>query len=153
MATPGKNRQVTLFGALEMATGTWHYTLGRRSAAAFVVFLQMLLAAHPTAPVVAVLCDNDSIHHAKAVTAYLAGHPRLRLLFGARYSSHDNPVERIWAALKAHLANTAVTWPGRLRQVHAFFRQRSPTQMLTTAAPWSSPWLPRNYAQNFRSSA
>jgi hypothetical protein len=100
-----------------------------------------------------VVCDNDSIHHAKAVTAYLADQPRLRLLFGARYSPHDNPVERIWAALKAHIANTAVTWPGRLRQVHAFFRQRSPTQMLTTAAPWASPWLPKSYAQNFRSSA
>ncbi|PZH18092.1 IS630 family transposase [Streptomyces sp. NTH33] len=153
VATPGKNRQATLFGALEMTTGTWHYTLRRRTAAAFTAFLQTLLAAHPTAPAVAVLCDDDSIHHAKAVTAYLADHPRIRLLFGARYSPHDNPVERIWAALKAHLANTAVTWPGRRRQAHAFFRQRSPTQMLTTAAPWASPWLPRNYAQNFRTSA
>ncbi|MGW9032965.1 IS630 family transposase, partial [Streptomyces sp. NPDC055722] len=153
VATPGKNRQTTVFGALEVATGAWVYTLGRRSAAAFVAFLQLLLAAYPTAPAVAVVCDNDSIHHAKAVTAYLADHPRLRLLFGARYSPHDNPVERIWAALKAFLANTAVTWPGRLRQAHAFFRQRSPTQMLTTAAPWSSPWLPKHYAQNFRQAA
>ncbi|MGI5133877.1 IS630 family transposase [Streptomyces sp. CA-106110] len=154
VATPGKNRQTTVFGALEVATGAWVYTLDRRrSAATFVAFLQLLLAAYPDTPAVAVLCDNDSIHHAKAVTAYLADQPRLRLLFGARYSPHDNPVERIWAALKAFLANTAVTWPSRLRQVHAFFRQRSPTQMLTTAAPWSSPWLPRDYAQNFRSSA
>ncbi|HEX5541858.1 MAG TPA: IS630 family transposase [Micromonospora sp.] len=153
VATPGKNRQTTVFGALEVATGAWHYALDRRTAAAFTAFLHMLLTAYPAAPVVAVLCDNDSIHHAKAVTACLADHPRLRLLFGARYSPHDNPVERIWAALKAHTANTAVTWPGRLRQVHAFFRQRSPTQMLATAAPWSSPWLPKSYAQNFRSSA
>jgi transposase len=153
VATPGKNRQTTVFGALEVTTGTWHYALGRRSAAEFTAFLHALLTAYPTAPVVAVICDNDSIHHAKAVSTYLADHPRLRLLFGARYSPHDNPVERIWATLKAHLANTAVTWPGRLRQLHAFFRHRSPTQMLTTAAPWASPWLPRNYAQNFRSSA
>lgn len=153
IATPGKNRQVTLFGALEVTTGTWAYTFGRRSAAAFVAFLHTLLAAYPTAPVVAVICDNDSIHHAKAVTDCLADHPRLRLFYGARYSPHDNPVERIWAALKAHIANTAVTWPGRLRQAHAFFRQRSPTQMLTTAAPGTSPWLPKNYAQNFRQAA
>ncbi|GAB3002160.1 hypothetical protein GCM10023080_079780 [Streptomyces pseudoechinosporeus] len=149
VATPGKNRQATVFGALEMATGTWHYALGRRTAAEFTAFLRALLTACPTAPAVAVICDNDSIHHAKAVTDWLADHPRLHLLFGARYSPHDNPVERIWAVLKAHLANTAVTWPGRRRQVHAFFRHRSPTQMLTTAAPWTSPWLPKSYAQNF----
>ena len=153
VATPGKNRQTTVFGALEMTTGAWVHTFGRRSAAAFIAFLQTLLDTCPNAPVVAVVCDNDSIHHARAVTAYVAGHPRLRLLYGARYSPHDNPVERIWAVLKAHLANTAVTWPGRLRQVHAFFRQRSPAQMLTTAAPWTSPWLPKSYAQNFRQAA
>ena len=57
--------------------------------------------------------------------------------------------ERIWAALKNYVANTAVTWPGRLRQIHAFFRTRSPDQMLATAAPWTSPWLPPGYEQNF----
>ena len=31
---------------------------------------------------------------------------------------------------------------GRLRQIHSFFRNRSPDQMLATAAPWTSPWLP-----------
>ena len=87
-----------------------------------------------------VICDNDSIHHARKVTAYLEEHPRLELLYGARYSPNDNPAERIWAALKNHVANTAVTWPGRLRQIHSFFRNRSPDQMLTTAAPWTSPY-------------
>ena len=32
------------------------------------------------------------------------------------------------------MANTAVSWPGRLRQIRSFFRARSPDQMLTTAA-------------------
>ncbi len=85
------------------------------------------------------ICDNDSIHHARKVTAYLKKHPRLELLSGARYSPHDNPVERIWAALKNYVANTAMCWPGRLRQIHSFFRNRSPDQMLATAAPWTSP--------------
>jgi hypothetical protein len=100
-----------------------------------------------------VICDNDSIHHARKVTAYLDRHPRLELLYGARYSPNDNPAERIWAALKNHVANTAVTWPGRLRQIHSFFRNRSPDQMLTTAAPWTSPWLPPGYEQNFWNAA
>src|SRR5690349_15254601 len=147
--TPGSNRQVTVFGALEMTTGEWVYRLGRRRAADFIAFLDQLLRAFPRSPVVAVICDNDSIHHARKVTAYLEEHPRLELLYGARYSPHDNPAERIWGALKNYVANTAVTWPGRLRQIHSFFRNRSPGQMLDTAAPWTSPWLPPGYEQNF----
>jgi transposase len=90
--TPGKNRHVTVFGAIEMTTGRWVYRLGRRCAAGFIALLQMLTKAFPRAPVIVVICDNDSIHHARAVTAYLDGHPRLELLYGARYSPHDNPV-------------------------------------------------------------
>ena len=151
--TPGKNRQVTVFGALEVTAGTWAYRLGRRRAADFTAFLDQLLRAFPRAPAIVVICDNDSIHHAKAVTAWLQAHPRLELLYGARYSPHDNPVERIWAALKNYVANTAVSWPGRLRQVHSFFRARSPDQLLDTAAPWTSPWLPPRYEQNFWNAA
>src|SRR5215472_5859654 len=151
--TPGKNRQVTVFGAIEVTTGTWVYRLGRRCAADFIALLDQLLAAFPGAPVIAVICDNDIIHHARKVTAYLEKHPRLELLYSARYSPHDNPVERIWAALKNYVANTAVSWPGRLRQIHSFFRTRSPDEMLTTAAPWTSPWLPPGYEQNFWNAA
>jgi transposase len=151
--TPGTNRKVTVLGALEVTTGSWVYRLGRRCAADFIALLDQLLAAFPRAPVVAVICDNDSIHHARKVTAYLDEHPRLELLYGARYSPHDNPVERIWAALKNYVANTAVTWPARLRQIRSFFRARSPDEMLDTAAPWTSPWLPPGYEQDFWNAA
>jgi hypothetical protein len=40
-----------------------------------------------------------------------------------------------------------------LRQVHAFFRQRSPAQLLATAAPDSSPWLPDRYRHCLREAA
>ena len=66
--TPGKNRKVTVFGALEVTTGAWVYRLGRRCAADFIALLDQLLAAFPGAPVIAVICDNDSIHHARKVT-------------------------------------------------------------------------------------
>src|SRR5205823_151252 len=56
-----------------------------------------------------------------------------------RYSPHDNPAERIWGALKNYVANTAVSWPGRLRQIRSFFRARSLGQMLATAAPGPAP--------------
>ena len=122
--------------------------------ASFTAFLAQLLAAYPAAPVVAVVCDNVIIHHSKVVQAWLAAHPRVVVLHGARYSPHDNPVERIWAALKAWLANSpTLTIAGRIRQVHAFFHDRTDAQNLATAAPHSSPWLPEGYMQNFRQAA
>jgi hypothetical protein len=142
-----------VLGALEVTTGQWVYRLGRRRASDFAALLDQLLRAFPRAPAIAVICGNDSIHHARAVTAWLERHPRLELLHGARYSPHGNPVERIWGGLKNYVANTAVTWPGRLRQVHAFFRARSPAQLLAAAAPWTSPWLPPGYEQNFWNAA
>jgi transposase len=151
--TPGTNRKITVLGAIEVTTGAWVYRLGRRCAADFIAFLEQLLRAFPSAPVIAVICDNDSIHHARKVTAFVQQQPRLELLYGARYSPHDNPAERIWAALKNYVANTAVSWPGRLRQIHSFFRARSPDEMLATAAPWTSPWLPPGYEQNFWNAA
>ena len=73
--TPGKNRQVTVLGAIEVTTGRWIYRLGRRRAADFIALLQMLAEAFPQAPAIAVICDNDSIHHARTVTRYLDQHP------------------------------------------------------------------------------
>ena len=153
--TPGSNRRRTIFGAVDLASGRFLYQVARKAvSASFTAFLEQLLAAYPAAPTVAVVCDNVIIHHSKIVQRWLAAHPRLRVLHGARYSPHDNPVERIWAALKGWLANSpTLTIQGRLRQVHAYFRARSPTQMLATAAPHSSPWLPEGYMQNFREAA
>ena len=136
---PGTNRQVTVFGAIEVSTGAWVYRLGRRCAAGFIALLDQVLRAFPAAPVIVMICDNDSIHHARTVTAYLDEHPRLELLYGARYSPDDNPAERIWGALKNYVASTAATWPGRLRQIHSFFRARSPGQMLGTASRPRAP--------------
>jgi len=153
--TPGTNRRRTIFGAVDLHTGRWFYQVARKAvSASFTAFLDQLLAAYPTAPLVAVVCDNVIIHHSKLVQRWLVAHPRVVVLHGARYSPHDNPTERIWAALKAWLANSpTLTMAGRIRQVHAFFRQRSPTQMLATAAPHSSPWLPEGYGQNIRQAA
>jgi transposase len=153
--TPGKNRRRTIFGAVDLATGRFLYQVTRKAiSASFTAFCEQLLAAYPQAPVVAVVCDNVIIHRSKIVQRWRTTHPRLLVLHGARYSPHDNPVERIWGALKAWLANNpTMTIQGRVRQVHAFFRQRTTAQMLATAAPHSSPWLPADYVQNFRQAA
>ena len=143
--TPGTNRRRTIFGAIDLATGRCHYQVTRKAiSASFTGFCQQLLAAYPTAPVVAVVCDNVISHRSKIVQRWLATHPRLLVLHGARYSPHDHPVERVWGALKAWLANNpTLTIQGRIRQVHAFFQARPPEQMLATAAPHSSPLATR----------
>jgi transposase len=149
--TPGKNRRRTIFGAVDLASGRWFYQITRKAVSVtFIAFLEQLLAAYPAAPLVTVVCDNVIIHHSKIVQRWLATHPRILVLHGARYSPHDNPVERVWGSLKAWLANTpTLTIQGRVRQVHAFFRGRTSAQLLATAAPHSSPWLPEGYMQNF----
>ena len=47
--TPGTNRQVTVFGAIEVTTGRWVYRLGRRRAADFIAFLRALAQSFPSA--------------------------------------------------------------------------------------------------------
>lgn len=149
--TPGTNIRRTLHGAVNLATGAvHHHVCVKNVSVVFCYFLDLLLTAYPDAPTVAVICDNAAIHHSKITRRWLADHPRLLLIHGARYSPQDNPVERIWAALKQHIANTApATMADRVRQAHAFFGNRTPTQNLTTAAPWTSPWLPEGYGQDF----
>ena len=48
--TPGTNRQVTVFGAIEVTTGAWVYRLGRRCAADFIALLDQVLRAFPARP-------------------------------------------------------------------------------------------------------
>ncbi len=149
--TPGSNVRRTLHGAIDLATGAFHHHVSVRNVSVvFCYFLDLLLSTYPDAPVVAVICDNGSTHHSGITKRWLTEHPRLLLIEGARYSPQDNPVERIWATLKQHIANTApTTMADRVRQAHAFLHNRSPDQNLTTAAPWTSPWLPEGYGQNF----
>lgn len=147
--TPGSHVRRTVHGAVNLVTGAWHHHVCVRNVSVvFCYFLGLLLDAYPDAPVVAVICDNASTHHSKITRRWLTEHPRLLLIEGARYSPQDNPVERMWAALKKHIANTApATMADRLRQAHAFFRHRTDQQNLATTAPWTSPWPPEGYGQ------
>jgi transposase len=153
--TPGTNRRRAIFGAIDLSSGQFLYQICRKAiSTSFTDFCEQILAVYPTAPVVAVICDNVIIHRSKIVQRWRKTQPRLMILHGARYSPHDNPTERIWGVLKAWLANNpTLTIQGRVRQVHAFFRDRTPAHMLATAAPYSSPWLPDGYVQHFRQAA
>jgi hypothetical protein len=68
-------RRGTVFGALEMTSGAWVCQLGKRCAADFIALPAQVLRAFPRAPLIVVIRDDDSIHHARVVTAYLEKHP------------------------------------------------------------------------------
>jgi transposase len=149
--TPGTNVRRTVHGAVNLLTGAVHHHLSVKNVSVvFCYFLQHLLDAYPHAPLIAVICDNGSTHHSGITKRWLAENPRIQVIEGAKYSPQDNPAERIWATLKRHLANTfAATITDRIHQTHAFFQHRTNTQNLTTAAPWTSPWLPKGYGKDF----
>jgi transposase len=134
-------------GAVNLATGAWrHHVSVKNVSVVFCYFLQTLLDA----PVIAVICDNGSTHHSGITRRRLAEHPRPQEIEGAKYSPQDNPVERVWAGLKHHIANTApATVAARIRQAHTCLRDRTTEQNLTTAAPWTSPWPPEGFGQEF----
>lgn len=59
-------------------------------------------------------------HRSRAVTTWLDRRPWM-LIHKPRYRPDHIPVERIWSALKSHLADTPLgTMPGRVRQVQSF---------------------------------
>jgi DDE superfamily endonuclease len=119
--TPGTNEKRCILGASELPTGRWLYHIAERATSvAFIEFLEQILDAYPMAPVIAIILDNVGTHSSRAVESWLAAHARVRLLYGARYSPHHNPVERVWGAMKRHLANSpTLTMLGRIQEVHA----------------------------------
>jgi transposase len=133
--TPGTNETRALFGALNLRTGRWVYRECQRLLAEeFVTFLEQLLLAYPTGPIV-LIADNFSSHRAKRVTAWVAAQSRLRLLYLPTYCSHLNPVEGIWRQLKNHLAANRLYGSMDLlsHTVFSFFEAMTPEQALAWA--------------------
>lgn len=134
--TPGTNVTRTLFGALNIRTGRWVYLVREGMFKEdFIAFLESLLVAYPTGPIVLIV-DNFSSHTAQAVTEWLAGHPRLQLLYLPKYCSHLNPVEQIWLRLKNKIAANRLygSMKALLETVESFFNEMTPEQALVWAA-------------------
>lgn len=128
--TPGSNRKRAILGALDWRSGDWHYLIReRRCTADFLLFLEQLLRAYPSPPLLLVL-DNASIHHAHAVSAWLHDHPRVQLLYLPAYSGHrENPVEKVWWRLKDQIAANRLhgSMEALIDAVHGFFTTFTPT--------------------------
>jgi len=134
--TPGTNVTRTLFGALNIRTGRWVYLVRERMFKEdFMAFLEYLLIAYPTGPIVLIV-DNFSSHTAQAVTEWLAEHPRLQLLYLPKYCSHLNPVEQIWLRLKNQIAANRLYGSMKLllETVESFFNEMTPERALVWAA-------------------
>lgn len=96
--TPGTNQKTYLAGALDIVTGkVWTWVADRKTSVLFLALLQMIEAAVPhRVPRIYLVVDNFKIHHAKAVTTWLADHPRVTLLFLPSYCPQANPIERVF---------------------------------------------------------
>jgi transposase len=103
--TPGKNAKRAFFGALDAASGLFHWAdHDRKLAVHFVEFLEQLAATYPVGPLFLVM-DNVITHDAKVVRAWLKANPRVQILWLPKYAAHDaNPVERIWGLMKGDVA-------------------------------------------------
>lgn len=89
---------LSLYAALNVGTGVVEgMTATRHTSADFVAFLDRVIATQSPRREIHLIADNLSAHKTKAVTAWLADHPRVHLHFTPTYSSWLNQVE-LWFA-------------------------------------------------------
>jgi transposase len=134
--TPGTNVTRARFGALNIRTGRWVYLVRERTRTEdFLAFLEPLLVASPTGPILRIV-DHVSSHTAHAVTAWLPAHPRVQVCDLPTYGSQLNPVERIGLRLKNSVAANRLYGSRQrlLETVDAFFTAMTSDQALTWAA-------------------
>lgn len=89
---------LSLYAAFNTRTGeVLGKTAARHTSAEFVAFLTDLVTNQPRGKEIHVIADNLSAHKTKAVEAFLADHPNVRMHFTPTYASWLNQVE-LWFA-------------------------------------------------------
>lgn len=136
--TPGSNKKRSIFGALELNTGRFIYSVfERKRSVEFIAFLEQLVMVYPRKKIVLVL-DNYIIHKSKLTVKWLKEHPEVELLYLPTYSGHKhNPVEKIWWRLKEKVAANRLhaNIESLVATVHEFFDSLAPDAALRLAAP------------------
>jgi transposase len=93
-----RNGTLSLYAALEVGTGRIEgMTASRHTSAEFVRFLDRLVATQSANREIHLIADNLAAHKTKAVSAWLAAHPRVHMHYTPTYSSWLNQVE-LWFA-------------------------------------------------------
>jgi hypothetical protein len=148
-------RGLRLFGAVDLRTGRWFYQVTRKAVSAtFIGFMAHCSPATRTCPWwcwCLTTCSSTAARRCR---------PGCGRTHGCGWSTAPVTAPTTTPS-NASGARSRPRWPtaraltigGRVRQVHAFFRQRTNEQLLATAAPHSSPWLPPGYGQNTRQAA
>ena len=99
----GQNRRVPVFGALDAMTGEVSAMItNKKRSAEFLDFLRWLLDdIYADREHVYLFLDNCSIHHTKAVQAFIQeNRDRLTVIWNATYAPNLNLIERFWGHLK-----------------------------------------------------
>jgi len=106
---PGKNRKLTVFGAVRYGRGSFlHHTQPRKTAWGFRILLHRLLArAKRTGRRIVLVLDRGNPHHAGVVHRDLdQAKPHIHTVWLPHYSPELNLIEMLWRHLKrSRLAN------------------------------------------------
>jgi putative transposase len=98
LRTPGTNRKVWISGALNFATGSFHWVSGKRKdGELFIGLLDHLRRTYRCHKHLHLAVDNDASHTGKRVRKYVedsGGRVRLHPL--PSWSPESNPVELVW---------------------------------------------------------
>jgi len=101
LRTPGTNRKVWVSGALNFATGRFHWVSGeRKDDELFMRLLDRLRRTYRCHKQLHLAVDNDASHTSKRVEGYVEDSGgRLRLHPLPPWSPESNPVELVWWSL------------------------------------------------------
>jgi transposase len=101
----GTNRRISVFGALEYATGTVvSMVADQADGPHFIAFLEQVRDRYRGRPLILVM-DNAGYHKSRLVKAWFARHvDRILVLTLPPYSPDLNLIERVWRLLKHQLA-------------------------------------------------
>ena len=103
----GQNQRRFLFGALHLGNGKRRAQVARQANSAVPVrWLECLPEICPGAPAITIVLGGVNIESSRSVHARLFMHAPMYLLYGSRYRFRDNPIERVWRAMKAHLTDS-----------------------------------------------
>ena len=105
LPTPGQNKKLGVFGAINLRTGELLARCNmRKRSAEFIDFLSQLADRYRSG-IVHVVLDNGSIHTSAQTRAWLSLNPRIQMIYLPTYSGHLlNPIEKVWWLLKQHIS-------------------------------------------------
>ena len=121
---------LSLYAALNTRTGEIiGQTVPRHTSAAFVDFLQDVLATQSRRREIHVIVENLSAHKTKKVEAFLAVHPRVHLHFTPTYASWLNQVELWFAKIERDLLAPGIftSLPDLARKIRRYITRYNET--------------------------